>query len=359
MKHTFRHKHTGYRNPVIAVTALTATMALIPLGTPGTPAEASSPNPQAGQLFTGPDKALGKDYKASTDIAVNGTGDSDGFHIMAAKESDGFAFTEIARLGRKEMDVGPWTGYVCTTGSGRYAAAVYAPSVWANKPGALARGALAAVVRLSDGKVTEVAEGVQLAYFSPGCGESNRVLFTSSSATDGSPGSTTVIEADGASGTVTSTRKIKGQLTHLLPTAHGDYGVLGDKLVTLTGKGSVLETTTQVKLPGPVFALTASTQGAIDVGTVEKDKSVVSRWHSGKLTRLGSAKVGTVKLFPAKGGDIIVGDVDGIDTVDAPGLAKQQLRGQPMGVSREGHLVTASIASRPGLAIGPLGRPTI
>ena len=51
--------------------------------------------------------------------------------------------------------------------------------------------------------------------------------------------------------------------------------------------------------------------------------------------------------------------MDGIDTVDAPGLAKQQLRGQPMGVSREGHLVTASIASRQMKGItNKLGSPS-
>ncbi|MEU6541492.1 hypothetical protein [Streptomyces sp. NPDC047000] len=329
--------------PVLALGVLAGSLVALPVTTTATPAQAA---PASGKLFSNPGKALGSHYTDSTDIDVQATGDSGGLHILMAKESDGFTFREIARLGNGELsDVGPWTGYVCTTGSGRYAAAVYAPSAWTNEPGATARGAFAAVIRLSDGKVTEVADGVQLAYFSPGCGDGDRVMFTSSSATDTDIGDTTLIEADAATGQVSSERKIAGQLTHVVPTAHGDYGVLGGKLVTLTGGGKKLKATVKAKVPGPLFALTASANGAVDIGTVQNGKSVVTRWQGGALTRLGSGTEGKVKLFSSKGGDIVAGDVAGIDTAHAPGLVRRAFDGRPTGVSREGHLVTTSVFS--------------
>ncbi|WP_406058903.1 transglycosylase SLT domain-containing protein [Streptomyces sp. NBC_01077] len=327
----------------VATAVLASSVALVPVVAQNAPAEAADAT--SSTLFPAAQKALGAGYEASGDLMVSGTGDSDGFHIMAASEQDGYTFREVASLRRKDMDVGPWTGYVCTTGSGKYAAAVYMPSLWVNKPGATYRGAFAAVVRLSDGKVTEVAQGVQLAYFSPGCGEDDRVLFSSSTATDSSPGTTTVIEADAATGRITSDRKINGRVTHLLPTARGDYGVLGGDLVKLAASGKTLKARKQTKLPGPVFALTSSADGALDLGLVNQKKSVISRWQGGKLTALGSAPVGKLKLFPRKGGSLAVGDVGDVDTSHAPGLKTQPFTGQPMGVSREGHLVTTSVVS--------------
>ncbi|MFJ6569704.1 hypothetical protein ACIQNU_19995 [Streptomyces sp. NPDC091292] len=344
-------------SPVVATAVLAASMTLVPLAMQDAPAEASQAHTNT--LFTEPVKALGSSYEASGDSVVSGTGDTDGFHIMAAEEQDGFAFREVARLTRKDLDVGPWTGYVCTTGSGRYAAAVYMPSMWTNKPGATYRGAFAAVVRLADGKVTEVAEGVQLSYFSPGCGTGDRVLFSSSSATDSDAGKTTVIEADAATGWITKDRTVKGRLTHLLPTDRGDFGVLNGNLVQLTGAGKSVKAEKETKLPGPVFALTSSADGALDLGTVQKKKSVITRWHGGKLTTLGSGPVGSVKLFPRKGGDLVVGDVEAIDTTAAPGLKAQKFDGRPVGVSREGHLVTTSVFSDGMKGITPkLGSPS-
>lgn len=67
-------------------------------------------------------------------------------------------------------DIGPWTGCVCTAGSGRYAAAVHAPSVITNKPGTADKDAFAGIVDLATGKATKPVTGVEPAYYSPGCG---------------------------------------------------------------------------------------------------------------------------------------------------------------------------------------------
>ncbi|MFE0703866.1 hypothetical protein [Streptomyces sp. NPDC058872] len=326
-----------------ATAVLASSLALIPFAAPTTPAEAADVTTNV--LFGAPEKALGKDYESSTDVIVSGTGDSDGFHIVTASEREGYAFREVASLRRKDIDAGPWTGHVCTTGSGRYAAAVYMPSMWTNKPGATYRGAFAAVVRLSDGKVTEVAEGVQLAYYSPGCGEDDRVLFSTSSATDTDAGETTVIEADAATGRATADRTVTGQLTHMLPTPRGDYGVLNGELVKLTGHGTSTRAQKQAELPGQVFALTSSGAGDLDLGLVNGRRSVISRWHGGKLSPLGSGEVGKLKLFPRKGGSLVVGDIAGVDTSRAPRLKAQHFTGRPEAVSREGRLVATSLVS--------------
>ncbi|MFG2566474.1 hypothetical protein ACGFR6_13650 [Streptomyces sp. NPDC048567] len=332
-------------NPLVIMSVVAASAALIPLGsTEATPAPAAAES--TSRLFSAPSSDLGVDYASSTDEIVQATGDAEGLHILAARESDGFSFYEIARLNRKELsDVGPWTGYVCTTGSGDYAAAVYAPSAWSNKAGAYASGAFAAVIRLSDGKVTEVPDRVQLAYFTPGCGAGDEVAFTSSSATDTSAGKTTVISVDAASGSVSSRRTIDGYLTHVTPTQKGTVGVLAGNLVDLKDNGPKLSARKLSAVPGPMFALTASKNGAVDVGTVDGESSVVSRFNGKSFTELGRAPKGMVKLLPVADGDAVVGDVKGIDTGKAPGLAKHAVDGRVVGVSRLGHLVTHSVFS--------------
>ncbi|CAL9623442.1 hypothetical protein [Streptomyces sp. enrichment culture] len=217
-----------------------------------------------------------------------------------------------------------------------------------NQPGAYDNGAFAAVVRLSDGKVTEVPDRVQLAYFTPGCGTGDEVAFTSSSATDRSVGDTTVIPVDAATGSVTSRRTTDGYLTHVTPTEKGTVGVLGGNLVDLKGDGKKLSARKLAAVPGPMFALTVSKNGTVDIGTVDSENSVISRYDGdggGDFTELGRAPKGDVKLLPVAGGDAVVGDVEDIDTSKAPGLAKHPVDGRVVGISRQGHLVTNSVFS--------------
>lgn len=348
-------------NPLIAMSVVAASAALVPLAsaeTPVAPAAAAATTPR---LFSTPSEDLGSGYASSPDTIVQATGDAEGLHILAARESDGFSFYEIARLNRKGLsDVGPWTGYVCTTGSGNYAAAVYAPSAWSNEPGAYENGAFAAVIRLSDGKVTEVPDRVQLAYFTPGCGTDDEVAFTSSSATDRSVGSTTVISVDAATGSVSSRRTVNGYLTHVTPTRTGTVGVLGGDLVDLKGNGKKLSARKVAALPGPMFALTASENGAVDVGTVDGEKSVISRFNGKDFTELGRAPKGKVKLLATADGAAVVGDVKGIDTSKAPGLSKHAVDGRVAGISRHGHLVTNSVFSEQmkGIVTSRVGSPS-
>ncbi|MFF1834973.1 transglycosylase SLT domain-containing protein [Streptomyces sp. NPDC058231] len=302
-----------------------------------------SPSRSEGKPFASPDRALGKNWQTSADRAVVGTGDSKGFHILVADESQSFRYREAANLTEAGLDgIGPWTGYVCTTGSGRYAAAVYAPSMVANKPALMQHGAFAAVVDLTTGKVTRSVSGVQLAYFSPGCGQTDTVTFTRSAVGDSGHGTTKLFDVDAGTGKTVSTRTVQGQFTNPLPTADGDIGVLGGRLVKVAPSGRA---TTIADLPGRLFALAPSTGGAVDLAVVTNGKDVLHRWNGKKLTKLGTAPLGKLGLFPRRGGDLVAGEVTGIDTAGAPGLAKADAPDRPLAASHEGHLLTTSAAS--------------
>ncbi|WP_077797500.1 hypothetical protein [Streptomyces sp. JHA26] len=304
----------------------------------------SSPSSADGRPFASPDKALGKNWRTSEDRSVVGTGDTAGFHILVADESDSFRYRELANLTQAGLDgIGLWTGYVCTTGSGRYAAAVYAPSTATNTPALTQHGAFAAVVDIETGKVTQSITGVQLAYFSPGCGQGDTVTFTRSDIGDSARGTTKLYDVDARTGKTVKTRLVTGQLTNPVPTPDGDVGVLGGHLVKVLDDG---RTAVLAKLPGRPFALTAAADSAIDIGVVTNGKDVLHRWNGKRLTELGTAPLGKLGLYTREGGDLVAGDVSDIDVSKAPGLAKTEAPGKPLAASRRGHLLTTSAVSR-------------
>ncbi|MEV7217064.1 hypothetical protein AB0O31_28730 [Kitasatospora cineracea] len=303
---------------------------------------ASAPSKGPGQLFAEPDSSLGRNWRKGTDVSVIGAGDTAGFHILRADESSGFAYKEVALLQEDALSgIGLWTGYVCTTGSGRYAAAVYAPSMVTNKPGMAGKDAFAAVVDLSTGKVTKAVTGVELAYFSPGCGSTEDVAFTRSEIGDDGKGTTTVYDVSAATGKVLRTTTVDGQFTNPLPDADGkDLGVLHGNLVKLNGKE---RPTALAALPGQVFGLAQSNGGAIDLAVVEEGKDAVHRWDGKAMKKLGTAPIGSLGLFSQTTGDLVAGVTDGIDTSKAPGLAKAVAPTKPVGASRSGRLLTTAV----------------
>src|SRR5438270_1686877 len=118
--------------PMAAALVLVAALLFVPstvhAAPPGDPAT-------LGQgALSDPATALGTGWMNSSDTMVTGAGDSDGYHIYEATESNGFAWRTVATLTSSALDLGPWTGQVCVTGSGKYAVAVFAPAVATNKP---------------------------------------------------------------------------------------------------------------------------------------------------------------------------------------------------------------------------------
>ncbi|MFF0016865.1 hypothetical protein [Streptomyces sp. NPDC005374] len=340
-----RTRRVSRRTARVALLACAALTASVLASTTTAQPAAATPKAEShtgGRLFSAPDTALGKGWKTSSDRAVTGSGDSAGFHILVADESEKFSYREVADLTQDGLDgIGPWTGYVCQTGSGRYAAAVYAPSAAVNTPSLMQHGGFAAVVDLDTGKVRRIASGMQLAYFSPGCGTGDTVTFTRTTVGDSAKGTTTLLDVDAATGRTLTKTTVAGQFTNPLPTADGHVGVLGGRLVEVAAQGVPRTLTT---LPGRLFALAPSTGGALDVAVVANGQDVLQRWTGRKLTKLGTAPLGRLGLFARQGGDLVAGDVTGIGT--APGLVRESAQDKPAAASREGHLLTYSAGSR-------------
>ncbi|WP_329254087.1 hypothetical protein [Streptomyces canus] len=340
-----RARRSPRRTARIALLTSAALAASVLTSTVSAQSAAAAPKAEShtgGRLFSTPDTALGTGWRTSSDRAVTGTGDSAGFHILVADESKSFTYREVADLTQDGLDgIGPWTGYVCQSGSGRYAAAVYAPSTAVNTPSLMQHGGFAAVVDLDTGKVTQVATGVQLAYFSPGCGTGDTVTFTRTTVGDSAKGTTTLLDIDARTGKRVGKTTVDGQFTNPVPTTDGHVGVLGGRLVEVAAGGT---TSTLTKLPGRAFALAPSAGGALDVAVVAGGQDVLRRWTGGKLTKLGTAPLGKLGLFARQGGDLVAGVVSGVG--NAPGLLKKSAPDKPLSASREGHLLTASAASR-------------
>lgn len=121
---------------------------------------------------------LGTGWSNSTDRAVTGTGDTSGFHVLVADAKDGYTWRTAATLTEPGSETSQWIGQECVTASGRFAAVVYAPREAVNHEEQFRSGGLAAVVDLVSGNVRKLPFTVNLAYYNPGCGAGDRVVFT-------------------------------------------------------------------------------------------------------------------------------------------------------------------------------------
>ncbi|TDB84944.1 hypothetical protein E1091_17155, partial [Micromonospora fluostatini] len=237
-------------------------------------------------------------------MLVTGVGDTDGYHLYVAREKDAFGWSTLATLSSSSIAVGPWTGEVCVTGSGRYAVAVFAPKQAANKPELARRGALAAVVDVTTGAAKHVATGVELSYFNPACGPGNRALLTRSLGDDFTQ-NTELLTVDAAAGRVTATRRITGQLTTPAPAPDGDYGILGGHLVRVDDRGRA---TRLARPQGQPFAVQATAAGGVDLVSVRGEQAVAQRYRGGTLSVTATGPWDKLQLFGQRdGGTVLVG----------------------------------------------------
>ncbi|WP_127501686.1 hypothetical protein [Actinoplanes solisilvae] len=327
--------------------ALTAVLALGAVAGVNGPAQAAQGREDfrlsgADGAVIDPAKALGGDYRQSSDVLVHGVADVNGYHIMVAREKDAYAWTTLATLGTRLTDLGAVTGYTCVTGSGKYAVAVYAPAMAVNKPAMVKAGGFAAVVEVATGKVTQVASRVELAYYNPACGPTDRVLLTRSLGQHDEQ--TELIAVDAAAGKVLSTRKIDAQVTAPTAGPKGDYGIVRGDLARLDSAGKVHRVAT---LDGPAFAVRSTGSGAIDVLTAEDAKAVAQRFDAGVLTKLGSGpRTGLALLGLSGGRNALVGEVSGVNVEGKARLTKLASSEQVRAVSSEGHLLLNRAQSR-------------
>ncbi|WP_435207955.1 hypothetical protein [Streptomyces sp. bgisy034] len=244
-----------------------------------------SPKPSA---IPAKDRAglLGKDYAQSADTAVTTTGDGTGFHLLAGKEKDGYQLRTIASLFEDGFASDTWIGNHCVTGSGKYAAVSYAPRMFTNKPELMVRGAFTAVVDLQSGKVTKLPFQSSLAYFSPGCGQGEKAVFTQLSHDGDKKQQTRLITVDAATGKESEPVTLAGAVTSAIPTRAGIVAAHGNKLVRINGAAEkTLASTTTVP-----FEITADADGGITFIDRELDKKA-SRTPTSWAKHLDRAKV--------------------------------------------------------------------
>ncbi|MFE3216324.1 golvesin C-terminal-like domain-containing protein [Streptomyces antimycoticus] len=190
------------------------------------PRAVSEKNDPASVLPEDRTRILGNGWQKSADRAWTTSGDADGFHILTAEKKDGYAWHSAATLSEPGFEADAWIGNVCVTGSGKRAVVVYAPRTFTNKPQLMARGAFAAVVDLTSGKVDKLPLKVSLSYYNPGCGVGESAILTQSGSED-LPG-TRLIRLNTITGRLDKAITSKGQLTSAIPVA-------GRRIVASTG----------------------------------------------------------------------------------------------------------------------------
>ncbi|MFC4067423.1 hypothetical protein [Actinoplanes subglobosus] len=329
----------------IGALAFTTTLAGLPAAAHAAPRPSSPPPaPQVQASVADPDKALGAGWRKSSDITVTGTGDTDGYHLHIAREKDAFAWSTLATLKSSEMNGAPWGGAVCVTGSGRYAVAVFAPKIAANKPSAMQAGALAAVVDTTTGKAVHVATGVQYSYYNPACGPGDRALLVRGIGGDLDKQRTDLLTVDAAAGRVTSTRRIDAQLSNPVPAPDGDYGIVGGNLVKVAANGRL---TTVAKPNGRTFDIRATAGSGIDLISLNGETAVAQRFHGGKLTTTATGPRTNLQLFGLRGGsNALVGQVTLKGGKTPAGLTTLRSDKPVTTISTEGHLLVEEAYSQ-------------
>jgi hypothetical protein len=331
--------------------ALLGVALLSPLTVPVVASAAARPQPTKQGAFSQPATALGAAWASSSDELVTATGDSAGYHVMVARESSAFKWTNLVTLVAPEIDTGPWTGEICTTGDGKYAVAVYAPSMYTNTPRLMESGAYASVIDLATGKATPVAAGVQLAYDDPGCGVGDTAVL--SRALGSNEQQTQLIDVNAATARATAVKTVHAQVTNVFPRDGADYGVVGSSLARIGTGGSV---TKLVKLAGETYSAVPTDHG-VDIVSAAGGSGIVQHWTGQRLETLGRGRLADLQLFPqAEGGDLLVGDVAAVKP-QGSGMRILDRSRVPDAVSRQGGLTVGQVVSQEveSLAHDPVG----
>jgi RHS repeat-associated protein len=249
----------------------------------------------------------------SADIAINGYGDSAGYHIEVGREPSGFAWHEVAVLHPDSLDDSSWTGYQCISGDGKYAAVVVLPQSAVNLESARDHGAFAYSVNLASGVVHPVASGVALEYFSPGCGAADEAVFSVSPGTGQE--STELVSASLATGKVDQVVTARGQVTSAVPAMSGGIvGAVGSDLVSVSAHGV---TSVIARVGGDPFDLRPAADGGVDLldANAGSATSEVLHERAGAVTVLGSGPLESVQLFGGRQGRAVLSGA----TATAPG----------------------------------------
>jgi hypothetical protein len=252
-----------------------------------------------------PGALVGAGWRRSGDRAVEVAGDATGLHVLAADAAHGYEWRTVATLAVRGTDTSQWIGQACLTSGGTRAVVVYAPREITNSPGALGYGALAAVVDLSTGHVTYVPGGVSISYFDPGCGAGqDAVLTQGGTGASPIPGplTTRLMLLDTATGEITSTVTMPGQVTSAVPYRGGIAAVSGSGLVSI-GVGGAERVLAKTR--GPAFRLSPDAASGLGFQVASGGRVQIWRYAAGHAALLGTAPLGAVELSQV-GGQVFV-----------------------------------------------------
>ena len=275
-----------------------------PPDTGGTTTESGSPQgprqDQSSKVLS-PDKDLPKAWKKSADRAVTVAGDGSGLHVLAAESKQAYQWRTVATLSEPGFGTNLWIGNSCVTGSGKRAVVVYAPREFTNKPALMERGAFAAVVDLTNGKVTKLADTVTLGYFNPGCGTGETAVLTQIG--DDDQHRTRLLTVNTVNGTVTRKQTESVQVTSAVPVGDSIVGAAAGRLIRFDHEDRTTQLTTT---SGPAFELRADAEGGVSF-LDRKGKTVRARRSlDGSTATFAQGRTGSLGLEAGTSGRVFL-----------------------------------------------------
>ncbi|TQF04048.1 SGNH/GDSL hydrolase family protein [Kitasatospora acidiphila] len=308
--------------------------------------------PSGSSKVTDPDSSLPKGWKSSGDRAVTTSGDQTGLHVLVADSGQSYQWRTVATLS-EPIAADLWIGNACVTASGKRAAVVYAPRGFTNTPDLMQRGAFAAIVDPETGAVTKLPAQVSLAYFNPGCGAGEDVVFTQGGDTD--LGQTRLLRFDASNGKQLTATTVPGQLTSAVPVKGGVVAAAGAHLERIdnAGNSQILATTSR-----PAFSIHPDAEGGITYMDTDGTTSTAKRLSQNRVVELAHGKLGSLNLTAGGGGTVfLTGRPDAVSAL--PTVVKRLGVGSDVQVSTEGALVIdqATSARVRAMASNPLDPP--
>lgn len=298
------------------------------------------------------ERVLGNGWKNSRDIAWTTTSDAQGFHILTASESDGYAWRTTASLSEPGFDADAWIGNVCVTGSGKRAVVVYAPRTFTNDPRLMARGGFSAIVDLVSGSVKKLDITSSLSYYNPGCGVGESAILTQSAAED--MNKTRLIPVNVDKGKVGEPVVTEGQVTSAIQSKDGIVAAFGSQLVSISAQGTkkVLLTTTgtpyRITPDGDGGLVFMDRQARADI-RAEATTHIKRLSNAGKPALIAEGKLSAVGLTQSAGTVYLTGDITPIQ--DLPrGVVQLVGSGKDAVVSTSGRAVVQATAWADGVS---------
>jgi hypothetical protein len=293
----------------VAVAGLTQSAAPAWAGSSGTgtaavsPASETSPAPTQAESsrVLAPDTDLPKSWKSSADRVVTVAGDGSGLHVLAADSGRAYQWRTVATLGEAAFGTDLWIGNACVTGSGKRAVVVYAPREFTNSPDLMEHGGFAAVVDLTSGKVTKLADTVTLGYFNPGCGTGETAVLTQLG--DDKDNQTRLLTVDTVTGQVIRKQTENVEVTSAVPNGDTIVGAAAGRLIGFDRKNHATSLGTT---SGAASQLRVDSQGGVSFLDHASGKTRARRAFGGKTTTFAQGPSGSLGLQSGTGGRVFL-----------------------------------------------------